>query len=490
MDTLVINILNLELTLGGQDILTIPKLSVYENERIGIIGKNGVGKTSLLKLISGELNAEKGNIQREIDFTYYKQFEESKQITDTLDGELLSRFHIPKSNENEWSGGEASKYRLTQALSNYQSGLILDEPTTHLDEKSIDLLTEELKYYYGTLIFVSHDRYFLDKLATKIWEVADGMVTEYVGNYTDYLALKKADIVRKKHESENYQREKQKLEQSLIKKKRQATRMSKVSAERKKRNIRPDRLSSSKQKDTIQKNVQKTAKVIEGKLSRLKEVHSPIEAKTIHFSLPKSLELHNQFPIMGVDLDLKAGQNSLLKNANFQFKNEEKIAIVGDNGIGKTTLLNHIFSQGEGIVLSPKVQFSKYSQHDYNLDDTSNLLKFIEKKSDFSEKIIRSVLHNLGFKPEQITESVNNLSGGEATKVALALVFLRPANVLILDEPTSFIDLPTITALQKLIKDYPGLVIFTSHDRYFVESTATKIYEIENQKLKLKNNRD
>lgn len=98
MDTLVINILNLELTLGGQDILTIPKLSVYENERIGIIGKNGVGKTSLLKLISGELNAEKGNIQREIDFTYYKQFEESKQITDTLDGELLSRFHIPKSN--------------------------------------------------------------------------------------------------------------------------------------------------------------------------------------------------------------------------------------------------------------------------------------------------------------------------------------------------------------------------------------------------------
>ena len=99
-------------------------------------------------------------------------------------------------------------------------------------------------------------------------------------------------------------------------------------------------------------------------------------------------------------------------------------------------------------------------------------------------------MHNLGFKPEQITESVNNLSGGEATKVALALVFLRPANVLILDEPTSFIDLPTITALQKLIKDYPGLVIFTSHDRYFVESTATKIYEIENQKLKLKNNRD
>src|SRR5699024_3153073 len=114
----------------------------------------------------------------------------------------------------------------------------------------------------------------------------------------------------------------------------------------------------------------------------------------IHFSLPKSLELHNQFPIMGVDLDLKAGQNSLLKKANFQFKNEEKIAIVGDNGIGKTTLLNHIFSRGEGIVLSPKVKFSKYSQHDYNLDDTSNLLQFIERKSDFSEKIIRSVLHN------------------------------------------------------------------------------------------------
>ncbi len=451
-----------------------------------LIIKFAVGKTSLLKLINGEFKAEKGNIQREIDFTYYKQVEETTQMSDNLDGELLSRFAVPKSNNNKWSGGEASKYRLTQVLSNYQPGLILDEPTTHLDEKSVDLLISELQYYYGTLIFVSHDRYFLDKLATKIWEVADGTVTEYAGNYTDYLALKKAAITRKEHESENYQREKQKLEQSLIKKKKQATRMSKVSANRKKRNIRPDRLSSSKQKDTIQKNVQKTAKVIEGKLSRLKEVTSPTKDKVVHFSLPKTLELHNQFPIMGADLNLKAGQNILLKNTDFQFKNGEKIAIVGDNGIGKTTLLNQIVSQGESIVLSPKVQFSKYSQTDYDLNSTSNLLQFIEKKSDFPEKIIRSVLHNLGFRYEQITEPVKNLSGGEATKVALALVFLRPANVLILDEPTSFIDLPTITALQDLIKNYPGLVIFTSHDRYFVEATATEVYEIDNQQLKLK----
>ena len=173
----------------------------------------------------------------------------------------MSRFSLPKHSMDSWSCGEAAKSRLVRTLSNYEMGLLLDEPTTHLDQKSISLLIEELRHYYGTLLFVSHDRFFLNQLATKIWEIDQGCV---YGNITETLmrinSKKKMELLHQKHALESHLKEKKRLEAAIESKLKQAEKISKVSKKMQQKNSRPDRLASSKQKDTIQKNLHKTAK--------------------------------------------------------------------------------------------------------------------------------------------------------------------------------------------------------------------------------------
>lgn len=483
METLVAKITDVEVSFGTKDLLQIETLTVYDNDRIGIIGQNGAGKTTLLKILAGELLPEKGRVQRQLDFNYYRQIADPDQQIEELDWQLLSRLNVPDHDLQTLSGGEAAKFRLTETLSHYQMGLLLDEPTTHLDQAGIEALIQELTYYYGTLLIVSHDRYFLDQLVTKIWEVADGTVREYPGNYAAYLQLKEAERVSQERALESYQREKQQLQKAIEKKREQAAKMARVSDKQKKRNVRPDRLASSKQKDTAQKNVQKTAKVLEGRLERLTTAAAPPREQAISFPVPHSLAIHNPYPIRGEGVTLIRGTKEILRNSDFQFAQGKKIAITGANGAGKSTLLQWIVEAGAGIVLSPKVRFSVYQQLAYQIDSQDALLDYLAKQSEYPEKILRSLLNNLGFSQLELHKKVSELSGGEATRVALALVFVRPANVLVLDEPTNFIDVTTITALQKLMKEYPGMVLFTSHDNYFVREVAEEIYRLENGKL-------
>ncbi len=191
MENLAVNITNLQVSFGNQLELSIDSLRVYQQDRIGIIGENGVGKSTLLKLIAGELFPDHGKIQTEITFNYLPQLTYLAEAKD-LNLELASHFQLrlEETSERKWSGGEERKIELIRLLSSYEQGMLLDEPTTHLDRKSIERLIEELRYYYGTLVFVSHDRYFLDELATKIWEVKDGEIREFSGNYSAYLTQK------------------------------------------------------------------------------------------------------------------------------------------------------------------------------------------------------------------------------------------------------------------------------------------------------------
>jgi len=475
METLAVKINNLHLSYGTKDILSIEELSVYQHEKIGIIGANGSGKTSLLKLLAGKDKA----IKKEIDFAYFSQIGELTQTAnEELDFELMSRLSVPDRADN-FSGGEETKFRLAQVLSSYPTGILLDEPTTHLDEESVQVLIDELQYYYGTLIFVSHNRYFLNQLADKIWEVKDGKVTEYVGNYDSY----KEQIERKELElsraHESYLKEKERLSSAVQKKKEQAQNMSKVSAQKKKNSIKPDRLSSSKQKDTAQKAVEKSAKAIEKRLEQLEEVQSVGKQKKIVFPTSKHLEIHNKYPIRAEKLSIEKGGKILLKNADFQFQLGKKTAIIGKNGIGKSSLLKAILSKEDGIILSPKVQILTYEQMDYKLVEDTSVLKFLMNRTEFPESLVRSILHNLGFIQDELGKSLKSLSGGEATRISLALLFVQPSNVLILDEPTNFIDLTTIEALENFLKSYQGTVLFSSHDRYFVERVADEVVEIE-----------
>ncbi|HIB3812461.1 TPA: ABC-F type ribosomal protection protein Msr(C), partial [Enterococcus faecium] len=378
MENLAVNITNLQVSFGNQLELSIDSLRVYQQDRIGIIGENGVGKSTLLKLIAGELFPDHGKIQTEITFNYLPQLTYLAEAKD-LNLELASHFQLrlEETSERKWSGGEERKIELIRLLSSYEQGMLLDEPTTHLDRKSIDRLIEELRYYYGTLVFVSHDRYFLDELATKIWEVKDGEIREFSGNYSAYLTQKELEKKTQLREAESIMKEKKRLEKSIQEKKKQAEKLEKVSSKKKKQQIRPDRLSSSKQKDSVQKAIQKNAKTLERRLQKIGETTNPQQMKQIRFPVPKSLELHSRYPIMGQNVQLERSGRTLLVNGDFQFSLGKKIAIVGENGSGKTTLLEHIRKQGEGILLSPKVSFQVYQQKGNQMTSEESIIRFV-----------------------------------------------------------------------------------------------------------------
>lgn len=482
METLAVKASQLQVAFGAKEVLCVEELTIYQNERIGIVGANGQGKSTLLNVLAGKQALESGTIDRKIDFHYFPQIAALPQEMPTdIDFEWLSRFSMAQQ-DDFFSGGEITKLRLAQIFAQYKQGLLLDEPTTHLDQESIALLIEELRYYYGTLIFVSHHRHFLNALAEKIWEVNNGKITEYVGNYDAYVRQVEQQKLEQMRQAENYSREKARLTRSIEKKKEQAARMTKTTAQKKKAN-RPDRLSSSKQKDTVQKAVQKTAKTMEKRLAMLTEVTVVQAAPRIVFPKSKETELHNPYPIRGEAVSIRKGEKTLLTQADFQFKLGKRIALVGKNGSGKTSLLQHILTRQQGIVVSPKVQFAVYQQMDDKMQQEEAILPFLMKQTTFPEAVVRSMLHHLGFCQNELEKPLVKLSGGEATRLSLALLFSKPSNVLILDEPTNFIDLKTIEALEIFLQAYPGTVLFTSHDAVFVKNVAEEVYEIAHRTL-------
>lgn len=187
-ENICVELKNVELSFLNKEILNIPRLAVHQFDRIGIVGKNGSGKSSLLKLITGAISPDKGMINRNIEFAYFDQL----ALTDdnNTDYEWMSRLAVPKTELENFSGGEHTRLKLANLFSFYHEGLLIDEPTTHLDEAGINFLLNELTHYYGALLIVSHDRNILDQLVTKIWEIEDGHINEYTGNYTSYINQK------------------------------------------------------------------------------------------------------------------------------------------------------------------------------------------------------------------------------------------------------------------------------------------------------------
>ena len=487
MENLVLELNHIEKSFMSKNVLTIDCLKVYENEKIGIIGGNGEGKSTLLNLIAGKLFPDSGKIHRTIDFEYYEQIKENiRPDYMKIDPEYLSRLDVPDHKVAHLSGGEQTRLRLAEYFSTYQFGLLMDEPTTHLDTEGIQFLVDQLKYYYGTLMVVSHDRYFLDEVVDTIWEVKEGKVTVYPGNYSSYQQQKEQELVEQQNAYEKFTKEKYRLEKAAKEKHKHAEKLTNISKKQKSRSVKPDRLSSSKQKDTVQKAAHKSAKALQKRAEQLKTVEKVENNRSIQFPEPENLQMHNDFPIIGQKVTIQKGEKCLFNEANFQFPLEKRIGIVGPNGSGKSTLLEHIITDGEGITLSNKIVFSVYKQMAYQLAEDKTILEFLKQDTHMKESIIRSILNNLGFSQTEIVKKlITNLSGGEATRLVIAKLFTIPSNILILDEPTNFIDVQTIEALEVLVKSYKGTVLFTSHDKYFVENVAEQIWRIEDQQLKL-----
>lgn len=496
--------------------------NVEEKERVAIIGNNGAGKSTLLKIIMKELAPDEGEviISKNKTLGYLAQHQnlaggqsiydellsakediinlekrmrsieetmkhaEGDSLSDLMDTytRLTHEFELKNGyaykseivgvlkglgfieddfskQTDKLSGGQKTRVALGKLLLTKPDIILLDEPTNHLDMESIMWLENYLLNYDGCVIIVAHDRYFLDKIVTKVIEIENASVLVYNGNYTDF-AQKKAmlrDAQLKQYY--NQQREIKHQEEVIAK------------------------LRSFNREKSI-----KRAESREKMLNKIEVIEKPVDHQaSMHFSLEPRVVSGND--VLSVK-ELKKSFNSLLlfENLNFEIKRGERVAIIGKNGTGKTTILkiiNGISEADNGIIkLGSKVQIGYYDQEHNILNMNKTVFDEIsDEYPTLTNTEIRNVLAAFLFTNDDVFKRIGDLSGGERGRVSLAKLMLSEANFLILDEPTNHLDIASKEILEQVLVGYTGTVLFVSHDRYFINKTATRILDLYNGTL-------
>lgn len=366
-------------------------------------------------------------------------------------------------NYNDLSGGEKTIVNLGALLLKEPSILLLDEPTNHLDMEKLEWLEKFLKEYKGTILMVSHDRYFLDKVATKTILLENGKEKIYLGNYSYFL---KEDEKRTLAEFENY-----KNQQKMIKKMKES-------------------IKTLRKFGELAKNEMffKRAKNIEKKLAKIEQLPQvDLEQKTLlNFKLNIDSRSGKDVVIIN-NLNKNFESKNIFENANLQIHYGEKIALIGKNGTGKSTLLKIIMNEdceytGE-IKIGQSVNIGYIPQEINFEDDNQTILNFFEQFDNRNETEIRTSLAKCMFRGNDVFKKVSSLSGGEKVRLILAKLLKQNINFLILDEPTNHIDIETRELLEEAIKEYSGTVLFVSHDRYFINNLAERIVEVKEKRF-------
>ena len=507
---------------GADIILSNIKLEVQKQDRIALVGRNGAGKSTLLKIIAGHLSYDSGDIikPKEVKIGYLAQdtglesnlsiweemlsvFAELRQQEQKLRS-LETKMSDPAILQNEsdyekvlkeydilqvefkekggyqfeadirsvlhglnfqsfdydtkissLSGGQKTRLALGKLLLSKPDILILDEPTNHLDIETLSWLEQYLQGYEGAILIVSHDRYFLDKVVNQVYEISRQQITKYIGNYSSYLDKK----------AENYEREMKLFEKQQD--------------------------EVSKLQDFIQRNLArasttKRAQSRRKQLERMELMDRPLgNEKSASFSFDIEKQSGNE--VLYVDsLAIGYDDDAVSQNINLRMTRGESIALVGPNGIGKSTLLKTIMKK-----LSPlkgdfrygtNVTIGYYDQQQAELSSNKKVLNELWDEYPLkSEKEIRTVLGNFLFSGDDVLKIVSTLSGGEKARLALAKLMMQKANLLILDEPTNHLDLDSKEILENALVEYPGTILFVSHDRYFINRIASKVVELSKE---------
>jgi pleuromutilin/lincosamide/streptogramin A transport system ATP-binding/permease protein len=441
-------------------IIDVEQLQIHQHDRIGLVGKNGTGKTTLLNLLSGKLSPNEGNV------IHHEHCELLPQLKDT---------------DTTKSGGEVTQMYIQEIFEKEPALLFADEPTTNLDTSHIEWLEKRLSKWKGALVIVSHDRAFLDALCTIVWELNEGKINVYKGNYSDYDEQKKLEIRQGKLAYEQYEKKKSQLEEALKLKEKKAERATKS-------HKKVSQIEASKTKPYFakkQKKLEKAAKAIETRLEKLEKVEKVKEMPQLKMSLPNEETIKGRIIIRVEKVSGVIENRVLWKETSFQIRGGDKLAIIGPNGSGKTTLLKKILQQANGISVSPAVKLGYFSQNLNILDPEKSILENVRSSSKQEESFMRTILARLHFFRDDVYKQVGVLSGGERVKVALAKIFVSDVNTLILDEPTNFLDIDAVGALESLLKEYEGTVVFVSHDRQLIENVSTRILDIQEGEIKL-----
>ncbi|PCD90765.1 Vga family ABC-F type ribosomal protection protein [Enterococcus gallinarum] len=462
-------------------ILNIKELKIYSGDKIGIVGKNGVGKTTLLKIIKGLIEIDEGNIiiSEKTTIKYISQLEEPH--SKIIDGKYASIFQVENKWNDNMSGGEKTRFKLAEGFQDQCSLMLVDEPTSNLDIEGIELITNTFKEYRDTFLVVSHDRIFLDQVCTKIFEIENGYIREFIGNYTNYIEQKEMLLRKQQEEYEKYNSKRKQLEQAIKLKENKAQGMIKPPS--KTMGTSESRIWKM-QHATKQKKMHRNTKSLETRIDKLNHVEKIKELPSIKMDLPNREQFHGRNVISLKNLSIKFNNQFLWRDASFVIKGGEKVAIIGNNGVGKTTLLKLILEKVESVIISPSVKIGYFSQNLDVLQSHKSILENVMSTSIQDETIARIVLARLHFYRNDVHKEINVLSGGEQIKVAFAKLFVSDCNTLILDEPTNYLDIDAVEALEELLITYEGVVLFASHDKKFIQNLAEQLLIIENNKVK------
>ena len=514
-----VSLQNVNKSYGSDTIFSDVTAKIEDHDRIGLVGPNGTGKTTLLRVICGELEPDDGSGEiirgTNLSIGYQKQncglsfegtiWQEMQSVFADVYalerrmkelGGLMAKDNSPALAEeyrrtedaflardgyqievkiktvltgmgfaehgfdkcvDKLSGGEQTRLAIAKLLLEAPSLLILDEPTNHLDFATLGWLEDYLAGYKGALLVVSHDRYFLDKLCNKIWELEDATLWEYKGNYTAYTKQREEQDTRQKKLYEQQQEERAKLEDYVA------------------RNL--VRASTTKMAQSRQKMLERLEPV--GKLRR--RLKPPMIRLAFETEPVKDVLIVD-------DLTVTVGsgekERMLLTNAEFNIQRGDKVAIIGPNGSGKTTLLRTILSaeppEKGRITWGRGVKKSYYDQGSDHLDQSLTVMDTMWKAYPrMHETPLRTALGAMGLTGEDAYRLVGQLSGGERARLKLAIICLAGSNVLVLDEPTNHLDLPSKEVLQQALSEYEGTLIIVSHDRYLLDRVPNRIFAIE-----------
>ena len=484
-------------------ILDCATLGIQEGDRIGLVGRNGCGKTTFLKILAGLQSPDSGEVSRARDLvaSYLpqdfmldatknvyenirdgaqhvlnliaefealphdsKRHEELESRIATLEGWTVDRrIEVAMSHLNcpagerrieTLSGGEKRRVAMCRAIVSRPDFLMLDEPTNHLDPESIEWVAEFLENFGGSFLVVTHDRYFLDRVATSILELCDGKFFSHAGNYTDYL-LDKAE----RQEAD-----------AVIEHKRQMFLKKELAWVR-----QGPRAQRSKQKDRFERYYNEAAK------------DGPVVEEDVELVIPPPPQLGNRtVEVAGLAMEI-AGKK-LFSGFNFTFENGKRVGVCGRNGLGKTTLLKIIIGQlpptGGTVKIGQLTKFNYVDQGRLQLNEERTVLDEVADGTEFvqwgeAKLSVRSYLKRFLFADDRIMTQVKKLSGGERSRLLLARILKSGGNFLILDEPTNDLDLPTLRVLEEALIAFPGVVCVVSHDRYFLNRVCTDILAFE-----------
>jgi ATP-binding cassette subfamily F protein 3 len=520
---MLINLEHIYKYFNGEALLRDLSFTLNENETVGLIGRNGCGKSTLLKMIMGEEEYDKSpdgsgsfvvkdcaigflaqnsgldsnaTIIEEMNSAFSHLFEikqkmdlladkmtvstgDELEFTSSEYSALSSYFEAHDGYNTDFkiklilngmgfsdlsydrmvsslSGGEKTRLALAKLLLEQPELLILDEPTNHLDFKTLMWLEDYLKSYKGAIIIVSHDRYFLDKICTKICELENGQITTFRGNYSNYVSQKEQLVARQIKEYTAQQRQISQLEDYIVKNK-------------------------------VRASTAKMAKSRQHMLDRIEVMDKPnVLEKPPKIKLDYTIEPTKDV-VQVVDCPLTVGEGdsarTLIDKLNLHVRRGEHVAIIGSNGIGKTSILKMIQGiiphKSGNILWGNNVKVSYFDQEHALLNPHDTAIEAVSRRfPQMSDGEIRKALASVLFHGEDVFKPISVLSGGEKAKLCFAIMALNHGNLLILDEPTNHIDLPTKEVLEESLREFGGTMILVSHDRYLLNKTATRIVEL------------